>query len=240
MASRNAPLCRQRLNSFSESDMSQLDAPLSCARSMALYSAAGASSLMDDTEALLLLSHSRRTVLFVIVCASIQSKGYSNSCSLIGSQSGKEMDFEATMDATVLCFACGSVSSWASDRKKLSSQASLHIASSTRFSAITLCCVYVLFTIRNAEGKIYTHTRKRQKRQKKQTNMLNIQSINNKNRDKNTVIQRWQHYTLFTRSTAAGILMGYPHEDLAPRIDWMAEHNNEKPSWHCNQHKVLL
>ena len=82
MASQNnAPLCRKRLNSSSGSDVSQLEAPLSCDRSMALCSAAGASSLMDDAEPLLLLSRSRRTVFFAVVCASMQSKGYSNSCS---------------------------------------------------------------------------------------------------------------------------------------------------------------
>ena len=33
--------------------------------------------------------------------------------------------------------------------------------------------------------------------------------------------------SMFTRSTAVGILMACPHEDLAPLIDWMADRSRE-------------
>ena len=39
---------------------------------------------------------------------------------------------------------------------------------------------------------------------------------------------------------AMGILTAFPHEDLAPLIDWIAERSSEKASRHRSQHSVLL
>jgi hypothetical protein len=46
--------------------------------------------------------------------------------------------------------------------------------------------------------------------------------------------------SVFTRSTAMRTLTAFPHEDLAPLIDWIAERSSKKASRHCSQHSVLL
>ena len=44
----------------------------------------------------------------------------------------------------------------------------------------------------------------------------------------------------FTRSTAMGSFAGFPREDLAPLMDWIAERSSEKASRHRSQRSVLL
>ena len=54
MVSWKVPLCRARLNSFNGSEVSQLEAPFSCAKSMAFCNPAGTLLLMADARSLAL------------------------------------------------------------------------------------------------------------------------------------------------------------------------------------------
>ena len=63
-ASQKAPSCRTKLNFFNGSEVSQLEAPFSCPKSMALCNVAGTFFLMTDADSLEVFRHCWWTALF--------------------------------------------------------------------------------------------------------------------------------------------------------------------------------